>query len=108
MKIVLPPYDPAAPMADLFREEQLNAKNTAQLVRRARKKLGLTQAELGERLGLERRTIIRFEQGEHLPTQTRLAIRHLMTLHNRKLERRAKKMPPGIGGTPTKAPKDWV
>jgi transcriptional regulator with XRE-family HTH domain len=61
--------------------------DSAGYVKRAREKLKLTQAELAEALELERRTIMRYEQGEHLPRQTRLAIRQLLDARDRKTQK---------------------
>jgi DNA-binding XRE family transcriptional regulator len=55
-------------------------KDTADYVKKSRARLGLTQAEFADALGLERRTIMRFEKGDELPLQTQLAIRQLRTL----------------------------
>lgn len=52
----------------------------AEFVKDAREQLGLTQAEFGEKIGRDRRTIVRYEQGEPVPTPTRLAITHLLAL----------------------------
>ena len=51
-------------------------KSTAGFVKRARAKLQMTQGEFAERLGLERRTIIRYEKGEPLPPTVYFAIKH--------------------------------
>jgi DNA-binding XRE family transcriptional regulator len=58
-------------------------KNTADFVRDAREKLKLTQEQMAEQLGLERRTIIRYERGGNLPATVRMAITHLLA-HNKK------------------------
>jgi DNA-binding XRE family transcriptional regulator len=55
----------------------------SRLVRRARDRLGLSQAELGKRVGRARRAIIEYEQGGDLPTSVRLAIQYLLTKHKR-------------------------
>ena len=62
-------------------------KDTAGFVKRARAKLKLTQGQLAEMLGLERRSIIRFEKGDALPPAIRFAIKHLLHRHKRKKER---------------------
>jgi Predicted transcriptional regulators len=56
-------------------------KSTAGFVKRARAKLQMTQGEFAERLGLERRTIIRYEKGEPLPPTVYFAIKHLVSRH---------------------------
>jgi DNA-binding XRE family transcriptional regulator len=56
-------------------------------VKRARETLKLTQIEFAEMLGLSRWSIMRFEQGEPLPHQTRLAIRMLLWKDWRKRNR---------------------
>jgi DNA-binding transcriptional regulator YiaG len=66
-------------------------RDTAGYVKRAREKLKLTQAEFAERLGLERRTIMRYEQGDDLPQRTRLAIRQLIEASKRKKQRQSLK-----------------
>ena len=60
---------------------------SAAFVKRSRAKLRLTQSEFADRLGLERRTIIRYESGGELPIQTRLAIRQLLSVYIRKHRR---------------------
>ena len=64
------------------------SESSANYVKRARAKLRLTQAELADKLGLERRSIMRFEQGDDLPIQTRLAIRQLLAVYIRKRKRK--------------------
>jgi DNA-binding XRE family transcriptional regulator len=54
---------------------------TAQFVMDARERLGMTQAELGKIVGRERRSIIRYEQGEDLPASLQLAILFLLSEH---------------------------
>jgi DNA-binding transcriptional regulator YiaG len=66
-------------------------RDTAGYVKRAREKLKLTQEEFAERLGLERRTIMRYEQGDDLPQRTRLAIRQIVDASKRKKLRRSLK-----------------
>jgi DNA-binding XRE family transcriptional regulator len=61
---------------------------TADFVKRARQRLKLTQAQLAEALGLERRSIVRFEKGEELPLQTRLAIERLLDRAKHKRQRK--------------------
>jgi DNA-binding XRE family transcriptional regulator len=56
---------------------------TAQFVMDARERLGMTQAELGKIVGRERRSIIRYEQGEDLPASLQLAILFLLSEHKR-------------------------
>jgi len=51
-------------------------------VKKARLKLGLSQIQFGERLGVSRFTIIRYEGGKDVPKRSRMAIEQLM-LHNR-------------------------
>ena len=51
---------------------------TADFIKRARARLKLTQAELAEMLGLERRSIMRYEKGDQLPPAISLAIKHLL------------------------------
>lgn len=55
---------------------------SAKYVKRTRTSLGLTQVELAARLGLDRRSIIRYEQGEELPQLVRLALKYLASQHN--------------------------
>jgi DNA-binding transcriptional regulator YiaG len=53
----------------------------AEFARQARDRLGLSQTEFGARLGLSKRTIIRWEQGEiALKRRDRAAIRLLLSL----------------------------
>jgi DNA-binding XRE family transcriptional regulator len=62
----------------------MDTRSSGEYVKRARGKLKLTQAQLAEQLGLERRSIMRFEQGDELPRQTRLAIRHLLSIRRKR------------------------
>jgi len=55
--------------------------DTAGFVKRARAKLKLSQGEFAKRLGLERRTIMRYEQGAFLPPYVYYAIKHVVTRH---------------------------
>jgi HTH-type transcriptional regulator/antitoxin HipB len=41
------------------------AKQIGAIIRRARRKAGLTQTELGKRIGLRQATISKLEKGEH-------------------------------------------
>jgi len=52
-------------------------------VRDARERLGLTQDELAARLGLDRKTINRYENGWPIPERSRLAIQQLLALHDK-------------------------
>jgi transcriptional regulator with XRE-family HTH domain len=56
---------------------------TAEFVRRARAKLNLTQAELAKALGLERRSIMRYEKGSPLQPHIRYAIKWLVARDKR-------------------------
>jgi DNA-binding XRE family transcriptional regulator len=47
----------------------------------------LTQVGLANKLGIERRSILRFEKGEPLPTVSRLAIIQLLVVYTRKRRR---------------------
>lgn len=61
------------------------ARNAAKFIKAARKRLGLTQAELGAALGSAYRfTITRYETGERKPSlAVMLAIKYLLTQHVR-------------------------
>jgi DNA-binding XRE family transcriptional regulator len=61
--------------------------DSAGYVKRQRAKLKLTQDGLAKELGLERRTIMRFEKGDDLPIQTRLAIKQLVEHKERKTKK---------------------
>jgi DNA-binding XRE family transcriptional regulator len=61
------------------------AKETREYMKRARERLGLTQEELADHLGVGRHTIIRFERGGPVPATTILAIRHMLADKRRKL-----------------------
>jgi DNA-binding XRE family transcriptional regulator len=63
-------------------------KDTAIFVRRARARLKLNQQEFAELLGLERRSIIRFERGGYLRPAVYFAIK--FQLDRDRLKRRAK------------------
>jgi DNA-binding XRE family transcriptional regulator len=71
--------------------------DNAGFVKRARAKLKLTQGELADLLGLERRSILRYERGDPLPPQTRFAIKWLVARHKlnrqRARDRAIKKAP---------------
>jgi DNA-binding XRE family transcriptional regulator len=54
------------------------ARPASQLVKRARKKLKMTQEQFARQLGLSRYTIMRFEAGDPVPEPTRMAIRYLL------------------------------
>jgi DNA-binding XRE family transcriptional regulator len=54
------------------------SNETAEFVKGARARLDLTQAEFAERVGLERRSIVRYEQGGELSLTVKLAIKYLM------------------------------
>jgi DNA-binding transcriptional regulator YiaG len=51
---------------------------SSKFVKRVRSKLGLSQVEFGAALGVERRTIMRYEAGGPLPERSRLAILRLL------------------------------
>jgi DNA-binding XRE family transcriptional regulator len=59
-------------------------------VERARKRLRLTQIELGEKLGVSRWTIARLEEGrdEDIPERTRLAIAGLLAARRTKRKKK--------------------
>jgi transcriptional regulator with XRE-family HTH domain len=67
--------------------------DAADFVARARKRLGLTQPQFAERLGLSRHAIIRYERGDPVPQVTVLAIKYLLDRHARN-EAKRKKDPP--------------
>jgi DNA-binding transcriptional regulator YiaG len=50
----------------------------AVLVREARERLGLSQTAFGQRLGVSKRTVIRWEQGEKIKRRDRVAISTLV------------------------------
>jgi DNA-binding XRE family transcriptional regulator len=52
---------------------------SAEFIRNARTKLNLTQIQFAQQLGLERRSIMRFERGHLLPRPVELAVKHLLT-----------------------------
>jgi DNA-binding XRE family transcriptional regulator len=62
----------------------------ANYVARARKRLKLTQIELGDTLGVSRWTIARLEEGrdEDIPERTRLAIAGLLTARRAKRKKK--------------------
>ena len=66
-------------------------EDTAEFVLAARETLDLTQAELAEKIGRNRKAIIRYEQGEPLPTGLHLAIKQLLTEHKAKEDQRRKR-----------------
>lgn len=76
---------------------------SAEFVKKARTRLKLTQAEFAEKVGLERRSIVRYEQGGDLPLTVKLAIDQLVTLHkvkkrknDRAKEGRERGLPPQV------------
>ena len=62
-------------------------ESTADFVRNSRIRLNLTQEELAETLGFERRSIMRFERGAFLPTYVRLALECLLMKQQQKKQR---------------------
>lgn len=64
--------------------QALRKKTDAEFVRDAREKLGLTQAELADKLGIERRTIMRYEGSTPLPLTTRFALMYLLSRRRKK------------------------
>lgn len=50
-------------------------------VKRARESLGLSPIEFGEKLGVTRQTVWRYEGGDPVPKTTRLAIERLLIDH---------------------------
>jgi DNA-binding XRE family transcriptional regulator len=64
---------------------QRHRKTSAEFVRSARERLGLTQAELANKLELERRTIMRYETGSsHLKLHVRYALMYLLSTRRHK------------------------
>lgn len=61
---------------------------SSEFVKRARERLGMTQTELADKLGIERRTIIRYErEGFEAPQYMHFALRYLLGIqrkHRRK------------------------
>ena len=54
-------------------------------LRRARERLGMTQLELAEALGMQRNTIVRMENGSHaIMRTTELAIKYLLLAMRKK------------------------
>jgi len=53
-------------------------RDDAGFVKRSRAKLKLTQSELADELGIERRSILRYERGDDLPPYMRRAIKNLL------------------------------
>jgi ribosome-binding protein aMBF1 (putative translation factor) len=67
-------------------------KQDAEFVRSARTRLNLKQYELADMIGMERRSIIRYEQGYPLPKLVRLAIERVLDVDDAaKAEAAAKK-----------------
>jgi transcriptional regulator with XRE-family HTH domain len=73
-------------IADVF---TTTMPDDAGFVKRARAKLKLTQGQFAELLGLERRTVMRYERGDQLPPQTRFAIKWLVA-RDKRLKQRAR------------------
>jgi len=60
----------------------MHMKVDPQFIKSARIKLGMTQAELAAALGIERRSVMRYEQGRRRITQTTaLAIKQVLAQH---------------------------
>jgi DNA-binding transcriptional regulator YiaG len=64
----------------------ITASTDAKFVRKSRARLGLSQTAFGERLGVSKRTIIRWEQGTQLTRRDRVAI-SLLVAHPRASKR---------------------
>ena len=59
----------------------MNANEAAKFIRDARKRLNMTQPQFASALGVTKRTIIYWEQGEYAPdTRTILAIKLMMRM----------------------------
>lgn len=71
---------------------------TAAFVKSSRVKLKLTQAELGEKVGKERRSIMRYEAGDELPQSVELAIKHLLAEWKMKTKKKKKQRMNGSNG----------
>ena len=59
-----------------------------EFVKDARGKLNLSQERFGQRLGVNRHTIMRYEQGKPMPERMRLAILRLLDEDRRERRRR--------------------
>lgn len=59
-------------VADYLKRKRVVNETLGGKMRRARKKAGLTQVELAEKLGVDRRTLIRWERNEQTPSQEAL------------------------------------
>lgn len=62
----------------------LDAKAAAALVKSARKTMGLTQDQFADNLGVSRRSVIRWEQGQGVTTGVQLMIERALAPPKRK------------------------
>ena len=64
-------------------------RTLAEYVLKTREMLGLTQAELADKLGMERRTVMRYETGQNpVPKHVYLALKQLRHEHKKRAARR--------------------
>ena len=54
-------------------------RDTANFVKAARDKLGMSQPAFGKLVGRSGRSIMRYEQGDPLPTEVELAIQYVLS-----------------------------
>ena len=59
------------------------AENIGEYVREAREMLGLSPVEFGQKLGLTRQTVWRYETGDPVPKTVQLAIAALLSEHKK-------------------------
>jgi DNA-binding XRE family transcriptional regulator len=83
LSVMMPPLL----MLSTHLRQTFRKKTDAEFVRSAREKLGLTQAELADKLGIERRTIMRYESKTPLPLTTRFALMYLLRGRRKKKRR---------------------
>ena len=55
-----------------------DAAPAAALIRRARKKMNLSQPAFAEQIGVRRHTVIRWEQGHPVPKAVRMLVKRLI------------------------------
>jgi DNA-binding XRE family transcriptional regulator len=87
---VLLAYPILCSAAAFVAKKQKKTRTSAEFVRTTRERLGLTQAQLAQKLELERRTVMRYEHdpGHKLPLVVRYAL--LFLLRSRRKKRAAR------------------
>jgi DNA-binding XRE family transcriptional regulator len=65
------------------RTKPIAEPDTAGMVKQVRERFNLTQVELGERIGVSTRTVIRWENGWPFPPWARLRMEEMMNIRSK-------------------------